>query len=191
MRCPDICILRCWWSPGVWGKMQRGHHILRHRRAWRLWAVPKTDLRSYWHKPLETRLKRRHSKHAAIPALFRLTQKPVYISEVLTGHTSEVFFPKAGTRTWSLSCGEMLDNSVGWRYHQYFRSFWNTNLRRQCLLVDSGKAASTYLGKRGLKSWTPSWQRKVLAPPGRAFYGKQGSSWVFLLPIFILDGWQI
>lgn len=94
MVCPDICISRCWWSPGIWGKMQRDDHILCHCRIWRLEAVAKTDLRSYWHKPLEAWMKRRHFKHAAIPALFMLTQKSVYISEVLTGHTSEAFFPK-------------------------------------------------------------------------------------------------
>lgn len=52
----------------------------------------KTDLRSCWHA--EAQMKRRYFKHAAIPALFMLKQKSVYISEVLTGHIGEAFFPK-------------------------------------------------------------------------------------------------
>lgn len=56
--------------------------------------MAKTDLRSFCHKPLETPMKRRHFKHAAIPALFMLMQKSVHISEVLTGHTSEAFYLK-------------------------------------------------------------------------------------------------
>lgn len=60
--------------------------------GWRQWLKQVSGATG--HKPLEARMKRRHFKDAAIPALFMLTQKSVYISEVLTRHTSEAFFPK-------------------------------------------------------------------------------------------------